>query len=113
MNEFGISQPNNPGHSTPQAHNAKVYKIQAGSHLVSLNLTEKNRSIIKMVPFLVSGAPPSLINQPAVPVEDPAPSIQQLKVAAPSPANLEVILGVITIVGWSFFGVTILQSRHL
>lgn len=35
-----ISQPNNPSHSTPQSQNAKVYKIQAGSHLVSDNLTE-------------------------------------------------------------------------
>lgn len=40
MKEFGISQPNNPSHSTPQSQNAKVYKIQAGSHLVSDNLTE-------------------------------------------------------------------------
>ena len=32
MKEFGISQPNNPSHSTPQSQNAKVYKIQAGSH---------------------------------------------------------------------------------
>lgn len=65
---------------------------------------------------MVQNQMPSLINQPAVPVEDPAPSIQQLKVAAPSPANLEVILGEnrgITIVGWSFFGVTMPESRHL
>lgn len=52
MKEFEISQPNNPSHSTPQSQNAKVYKIQAGSHLVSDNLTEvsifwKNWSIIK------------------------------------------------------------------